>query len=92
LGCGLRALDEALRQAELGAEKKFTAGHLASVGFVVMAGEMKEAVEDENFDLRRERVMLLDGLLSSGGDRDSQIANDLFCAYAPGGKGAFSWK
>ena len=43
-------------------------------------------------DLALVGLMLLDGLLSSGGDRDSQIANDLFCAYAPGGKGAFSWK
>ena len=40
----------------------FAAGHLAGVGFVVVAGEMKQAMEDENFDFDGERMALFDGL------------------------------
>jgi hypothetical protein len=44
------AFDETLRQVEFGAEEAFAAGHLASVGFVVVTGEMEQAMENENFD------------------------------------------
>ena len=36
---------------ELGAEGGFAGGHLAFVGLVVFAGDVEEAVEDEDFDL-----------------------------------------
>jgi len=48
------AFDEALREAETGAEEAFAAGHLSCVGLMVMTGEMEQAVEDENFDLNGE--------------------------------------
>jgi hypothetical protein len=43
---GFRAFDEALRQAELGAEAALAAGHLACIGLMVVASEMEQAVED----------------------------------------------
>ena len=51
VGRGLRPLNQPLWQTQLGAKQHFAAGHLAGVGFVVVAGEMEEAVEDEDFDL-----------------------------------------
>ena len=42
------ALDEALREVELGAELAFAAGHLAGVGFVIVAAEMKQAVKNQH--------------------------------------------
>jgi hypothetical protein len=45
------ALDEALREAEAGAEQTLTAGHLALVGLVVIAGQMQQAMQDEDFNL-----------------------------------------
>ena len=54
-----RALDEALRQPQAGAEQALATSHLARVGFVVVAGKMEQAVENENFDFSRERVALL---------------------------------
>jgi hypothetical protein len=40
------AFDEAFREGEAGTEEAFAAGHLAGVGFVVVTGEMEQAVED----------------------------------------------
>ena len=48
------AFDEALREVEAGAEQPFAAGHFAVVGFVVMTGEMKQSVKNEDFDLNGE--------------------------------------
>ena len=42
------AFYQSLGEAEAGAEFLFAAGHLAGVGFVVVAGEVEEAVEDED--------------------------------------------
>ena len=81
------AFDEALRETETGAEKAFAAGHLACVGFMVIAGEMEEAVEDEDFDFGGERVALLDGLAERGRNGDGQVAGDFFGADAIGWKG-----
>jgi hypothetical protein len=81
------AFDEALRQAEAGAEPALAAGHLAGVGFVVVTGEMEQAVKDEDFDFGRERMTLLAGLAQRGGDADGQVTGDLFSADAFGGKG-----
>jgi hypothetical protein len=41
-----------------GAEQTLAASHLAGVGFVVVAGEMKQAVKDEDLDFCGERVAL----------------------------------
>jgi len=43
-------------------------------------------VKDKDFDFRRERVILLDGLLSRRGNGDGQVAGDFFRANA------FSWE
>ena len=41
-----------LGQAEGGAEKALAASHLSRVGLVVVAGEVKQAVEDEDLEFR----------------------------------------
>ena len=88
--------DKALRESQLSAELALASSHLAGVRFVVVAGEMKQAVQDEDFDFRRERVALIDGLLARSGNGDSQVASDFFCGYflhgAFSGKRAFSRK
>ena len=40
---------------EFAAEGGFASGHFAVVCFVVFAGEVEEAVEDEDFDWRMSR-------------------------------------
>jgi hypothetical protein len=57
-----------LREGELGAEFLLAAGHFAVVDFVVVAGEMEQAVKDEDFDFDGEGVALFDGLAAGGGD------------------------
>ncbi len=44
----LCAFDEAVGEPEFAAEFGFAGGHLAFVGLVVFAGEVEEAVEDED--------------------------------------------
>jgi mannose-6-phosphate isomerase-like protein (cupin superfamily) len=39
-----------LREIESGAELALSASHLAGAGFVVVSGEMKQTVKDEDFD------------------------------------------
>jgi hypothetical protein len=51
-----------LWEAQPGAELALAAGHLAVVYFVVVAGEVEQAVENEDLDFRRERMALLGGL------------------------------
>ncbi len=85
----LSAFDEALGQAKLGAEKTFAAGHLAGVGFVIVAGEVEQAVQDEDLDFGGERVALFRCLAARGGDADGQVAGNffLFLDEGVGGKG-----
>ena len=45
---------------------------------MVVAGEVEQAVEDEDFDFRRERVALLDGLAERRGHTDGQVACNFF--------------
>jgi hypothetical protein len=48
---GLRgAFDEGGGEAEFAAEGGLAGGHFAVVGFVVFAGKVEQAVEDEDFD------------------------------------------
>jgi len=81
------AFDETLREAQLCAEESFAAGHLAGVGFVIVTGEVEQAVEDEDLNFCRERMTLVNGLLERSGDGDGQVAGDFFSANAIGGKG-----
>ena len=55
--------------------------HLAGVGFVVVAGEMDKAVENEDLQLNRKRVALLDGLAAGGGDADGDVARNFFRGF-----------
>jgi hypothetical protein len=64
----------------------FAAGHAAGVGFVIVSGEMEQAVEDEDLELTGERVTLLRSLAASGGNADSEVAGNFFGADGCGGK------
>jgi hypothetical protein len=51
-GCRGRfgAFNQALRESEAGTQQALAAGHFAFIGLVVVAGEVQEAVQDEDFD------------------------------------------
>jgi hypothetical protein len=66
--------DEGGREFEGGAESCFAGSHLAVVGLVVQAGEVKQAVEDEDAELFFERVAILRGLTGGGFERDGEVA------------------
>ena len=87
LSCGLHALDETLGEAKAGSQETLAAGHQAGVGFVVVAGEVEQAVENQHLDLGGEGMALFEGLTERGGDRDGQVAGDFFGANAIGGEG-----
>jgi hypothetical protein len=74
-GCG--AFDEGGGETEFVAEGGFAGGHFAIVGFVIFAGEVEEAVEDEDFDLVGERVAVGGGLPGGGFERDGEVAGVL---------------
>jgi hypothetical protein len=74
----LGAFDEALREFEAGAELEFAAGHFSVVGFVVVSGEVEEAVEDEDFQFAGEGVALIGSLAAGGIDADGDVSRDFF--------------
>jgi hypothetical protein len=54
----------------------FAAGHPACVGFVVVAGQVKQAMEHQNFDFDCNGVALLGGLAEGRGHADGEVARD----------------
>jgi hypothetical protein len=66
----------------LGAEFAFAAGHFAVVNFMVVSGQMKKTVQNEDFDFGGKRVSLLGGLPHGRSDADGEIAGNSFCARA----------
>ena len=80
LFCGrLRgAFDESGGKTEVAAECGFLSGHFAVVGLVVLAGEMEETVEEENFYFVAEGVAVGGGLARGSVERDGQVACVLF--------------
>lgn len=83
--CG-RSADQSLRKAELCTQLTLAARHPALIGFVVVAGQVQQPVQDEHLDLRRERVALHGGLARCPGHTDGQIAGHSFRAHAISGK------
>ena len=69
--------DEGVGEAELGAEDGFPGGHFAGIGFVVEAGEVQEAVEEENAEFGFEGVAVFGGLAGGGVEGDSEVAGVL---------------
>jgi len=63
---------------ELGAEAALAARHLAGVGCVVVAGEVQQAVQDEDFELCAKEVAVLSGLAAGGWNADGEVAGDFF--------------
>ena len=77
----MRALDEPLWQAKLGAQGAFTAGHLAGVGLVVVAGQMQHPMQYQYLQLHSKRVAAPSALAARCGNADGQIAGDFFLAW-----------
>jgi hypothetical protein len=69
------ALDQALCQAETAAQSGFFAGHPSFVGFMIVASQVKEAMENEDFELHRQRVVMRPSLARRGFDRNGEIAS-----------------
>jgi hypothetical protein len=72
----LNSFDEALGQAEDGTKAALAARHLTGVRFVVVAGEVQEAVEDQDLNFRGKGVALFDGLAPCGSNADGEVAGD----------------
>jgi hypothetical protein len=68
------ALDEGGGETEFAAEGGFAGGHFAVVGFVVLAGEVEEAVEEEDANFVAQGVAVGGGLTGCGFERDGEIA------------------
>jgi hypothetical protein len=68
------ALDETGGQAEGSAELGFASGHLAGVGLMVFAGEVEEAVEQEDFYLGGKSIIKKCGLAGGGVEGDGEVA------------------
>ena len=73
----LCAFDEAVGEFEFAAEFSFAGGHLALVGLVVFAGEVEQAVEDEDLYFGVEGVVVGGGLAGGGVDGDGEVAGVL---------------
>jgi len=84
---GASALDQSLRQMQSGAQEPLAARHLPRVGLMVVAGQVQQAVQNENLDFGGERMVLLARLAQGRGHADGQVAGHLFCAGTFGGKG-----
>jgi hypothetical protein len=67
-----------LGKVELVAEFLLAAGHFAVVGFVVVSGEVEQAVEDKDFQLAGEGVALSGGLAEGGFYADGEVAGVFF--------------
>jgi hypothetical protein len=65
-----------LGKAEASAEELLAAGHSAAIGFVVVAGQVQEAVQDEDFDFGGKRMALFGSLAERRGYADGHIAGD----------------
>jgi hypothetical protein len=76
-------LDQALGQAEAGAQQELAAGHLAFVNFMVVAGQVEKAVKNQHSKLCGQRVAAGGGLLAGGGDADGQVARRALRSFQP---------
>jgi hypothetical protein len=74
------AFDETVRKIEFAAEFDFAGCHFALVGLVVFAGQVEEAVEDEDLYFGFERVVVSGGLAGCGVERNGEVAGVL-CGY-----------
>ena len=77
------ALDEAVGQVESGAEAAFAAIHLAGVGFVIVAGEVKQAVRMRTFNSIAENGRTW-RLAAGSGDADGEVAGEFFLVLDEG--------
>ncbi len=79
------AFDESRREIEFAAEEGFAGGHFAVVGFVIFAGEVEEAVEEQDADFVAQGVAVGGGLAGGGVKRDGEVAGVPFGEF--GGRG-----
>jgi hypothetical protein len=70
------ALEEPLRQAKLCAQVALAAAHLASIGFVVVTGQVQQAMENQDLKLDGQGVAQLRGLAAGSGNANGEVAGD----------------
>lgn len=73
----MRALNESNRQSQLHPQLRFARPHFAIVGFVIVAGQMQQPVEDQDLQLRFGGMPKFGGICGSNLSRDSQVASHL---------------
>ena len=67
------ALNQAGRQAQLQTQIPFLPAHVAVVSLVIETGQVQQAVEQQNADLRVHRMALDPGLAPGGIERDGNV-------------------
>jgi hypothetical protein len=67
-------LDQSFAEAQAGAQKAFAARHLAGIGFVIVASQVEQTMENEDLDLDSQGVALAAGLAEGGRHADGEIA------------------
>ncbi len=77
------SIDQADRQEKLGAQLRLASGHFALVPLVVQTGEMKQAVQQEDFDLNLQRMPVGLRLTPSGIQRDGEVAGMMIRNLTP---------
>jgi len=60
------------------AEVGFASGHLSGVSLVVFTGQVKQTVEEEDFNFDLEGMGEVGGLAGGGVERDGEVAGVLF--------------
>jgi len=60
------------------AEIGFASGHLSGVSLVVFTGQVKQTVEEEDFNFDMEGMGEMGGLAGGGVERDGEVAGVLF--------------
>ena len=70
-------LDQAMRETQSRSKFLLTPRHLARVDFVIVAGEMKQPMKDEDLDFNRKRMSALLSLPTRGWNADGKIAGNL---------------
>ena len=75
----MRALDESNRQFQLHPQLRFACPHFAVVGFMIVAGQMQQPMEDQDLQLRFGGMPKFGSICGRNLSRDGQVASHL-CA------------
>jgi hypothetical protein len=71
------SLYQPMRQPKSRAEQPLPPRHFALIGFMIVARQMKQAVQHENLDFNGQRMALLFGLAKRRGHADGEVSGNI---------------